>query len=58
MLVGIDIVLHSNICITDYQSNVARFIKLAHTNPKNVYDVTQPDFNLDNNKVIMPSYGF
>ena len=27
-LIGVDIVLQSNICVTDYSSNVARFIKL------------------------------
>lgn len=27
-LVGVDIVLNSKICVTDYSSNVARFIKL------------------------------
>ena len=27
-LIGLDIVLNSNLCATDYSSNVARFIKL------------------------------
>jgi hypothetical protein len=58
MLIGIDISLHSNICITDYQSNVARFVKLAHTNPDNVYNIINQYTNLDYNKIIMPAIGF
>jgi len=56
MLIGIDIVLNSNICISDYQSNVSRFIKLAHHNPNNVYNIMDPDVKLDVNKIIMPAY--
>lgn len=58
MIVGIDLCLHSNICITDYQSNVARFIKLAHTNSDNVYDILSPEKDIDYNHVICPAYGF
>ena len=56
LLIGIDLVINSNICITDYQSNVSRFIKLAHINPNNVYDITNID--IDYNKKICPAYGF
>lgn len=38
-LLGVDIVLQSNICITDYSSNVARFIKLWKGEP--VYTALQ-----------------
>jgi hypothetical protein len=39
MLVGVDIVLHSKHCTLDYQSNVGRFICVAHYDNKNVIDV-------------------
>lgn len=58
MIVGIDLCLHSNICITDYQSNVARFIKLAHENPDNVYNILSPDKDIDYNHVVCPAYNF
>ena len=32
MIIGINIISNSNICICDYQSNVSRFIKLFHKN--------------------------
>jgi len=50
MLTGIDIVLNSNICITDYQSNVSRFIKLAHKKYENVFDITEIDVDLNKKK--------
>jgi len=56
MLVGIDIVLNSNISICDFSSNVSRFIKLAHNNSNNVYDVINPDKDIDWNKTICPSF--
>jgi hypothetical protein len=56
MIVGIDLVCNSNICITDYQSNVSRFIKLYHTNPENVYDIDNTQ--IDYNKKICPAYSF
>jgi hypothetical protein len=58
MIVGIDLCLHSNICVTDYQSNVARFIKLAHSKPINVYNILHPDKDIDYNHLICPAYGF
>jgi hypothetical protein len=58
LLSGVDIVCKSNICITDYQSNVSRFIKLYHTNSSNVYDVSNPDLDIDYNKIICPTFGF
>jgi hypothetical protein len=56
MIIGIDIINHSNICICDMQSNVARFIKLSHKNPDNVYDIINPDYQIDYNKNIEPWY--
>jgi hypothetical protein len=55
MLIGIDIVLHSNICVCDYFSNVSRFIKLAHNNYNNVYDVYRPDAEIALNTVRCPA---
>lgn len=58
MIVGVDIVINSNICITDFQSNVSRFIKLAHNNPKNVYNVLNINEDIDYTKIQNPSYSF
>jgi len=54
MIIGLDIVFNSDICILDYQSNVSRFIKLAHKFPENVFDIE--GFDLDLNKNICPAY--
>lgn len=56
LIVGIDIVLHSKVCVIDYQSNVSRFIKLAHKDYDNVYEVTGKQLDLSIKKC--PSYGF
>jgi hypothetical protein len=56
MLVGIDIVLHSKICVLDYESNVSRFIKLAHAIPDNVFDINKKVIDL--NTTLFPAYGF
>jgi hypothetical protein len=47
LLAEIDITCNSKICITDYQSNVARYIKLAHNNFENVFDIEGHTMNLD-----------
>jgi hypothetical protein len=39
MIVGIELCIQSNYCILDYQSNVSRFIKLAHPKIDNVISV-------------------
>jgi hypothetical protein len=54
MIVGIDIVLKSKYCITDYQSNVSRFIKLAHNDYNNVFSVIDEDFYLNN--IVCPAF--
>ena len=56
MIIGIDIVLHSNICITDFQSNATRFIKLAHLHNSNIFSVLNPTREVDLNYCICPSY--
>ncbi len=58
MISGIDIVLHSKYCITDYQSNVARFIKLAHQNSNNVINVMDPDNDINYNNYSCPAFSF
>ena len=58
MIIGINIISNSNICICDYQSNVSRFIKLFHKNSDNVFDVMNENTDIDYNKKICPSYGF
>lgn len=39
LLIGVDIVLHSNYCMLDRYSNVSRFISIAHDNYKKVFDI-------------------
>jgi hypothetical protein len=58
MIIGIDIVRSSNICVLDYQSNVGRFIKLSHVNPNSVYDVEKKTNYLDYDKIICPAFSF
>jgi len=58
MIIGIDIVLNSNICITDFQSNISRFIKLAHKNPENIYDIQNLNNEINYNTVICPAISF
>jgi hypothetical protein len=56
MLIGIDIVLNSKVCIIDFESNVSRFIKLAHSQPENVFDINNKYIDL--NRELFPAYGF
>ena len=57
MIIGVDIAIHSNICVCDYSSNVARFIKLAHNNNEKVYDILNPDLDIDMNRTECPAFG-
>lgn len=56
MLIGIELVCQSKICVTDYQSNVSRFIKLRHQSFYHVFDVQKK--NIDENHICMPGYHF
>jgi hypothetical protein len=56
MLIGIDIVLEANIVICEYSSNVSRFIKLANKNSENVFDVTNPDKDINWNYTTCPAF--
>ncbi len=52
LLTGVDILLHSNICIVDFETNVGRFIKLAHKNPRDVIDINNPDKDINYDKIV------
>lgn len=57
MLIGIDFLLKSKVCVTDYLSNVTRFIKFAHPNIDAVYDIIRRSNELDMRLVACPGYG-
>ena len=58
LITSVDICINSKNCVCDYDSNVSRFIKLAHNNVMNVFDVNETDkiFDLESYKMI--SYKF
>jgi hypothetical protein len=56
MLVGVDICLHSKYCILDNQSNVARFISIAHNDQTKLFDVRYPDENIVMGWTMCPAY--
>jgi hypothetical protein len=58
LLTSIDILLHASTVICDFDSNISRFIKLAHDNIDNVYDVRDRYQNLDLSIKKCPSHSF
>lgn len=56
LITGVDIVIHSNVCILDKQSNVARFMNIAHNDYQKVFDVRYPNENIDMNWTMCPAY--
>lgn len=56
LIIGNDIVLNSNYCIMDKQSNVARFISIAHNDQSKVFDVRYPNENINMNWTMCPAY--
>jgi tetratricopeptide (TPR) repeat protein len=61
MLIGIDLCLQSEYCVLDYQSNVSRFIKIAHKEPENVFDIQDTYFDWSKKKCLAYTesvYGF
>jgi len=56
MLVGVDICLYSKYCILDNQSNVARFISIAHNDHTKLFDVRYPDENIVMGWTMCPAY--
>jgi hypothetical protein len=57
MLIGIDFLLKSKVCVTDYLSNVTRFIKFAHPKIDAVYDILRRTNKFDMHMVGCPAYG-
>lgn len=58
LITSIDICINSKYCICDYKSNVSRFIKLAHKNIQNVYDINLQDKELFLNIATPPVFNF
>jgi hypothetical protein len=58
MIIGIELLVNSTICICDYQSNVSRFVKLLHKTPNNVYDIMNSEKDIDYQKKICPAHSF
>ena len=54
LITSVDICINSKYCVCDYKSNVSRFIKVAHKNVMNVFDVLDGDtlFDLESYKSI------
>jgi len=57
MLIGLDFLLKSKVCVTDYLSNVTRFIKFAHPNIDAVHDIIRRSNELDMHMAACPGYG-
>jgi hypothetical protein len=58
MLIGIELVIRSKCCITDYESNIGRFISLAKT-PDSVFSVLESEKDRPAyDKLICPGYCF
>jgi hypothetical protein len=43
LITSVDICINSKYCVCDYKSNVSRFIKVAHKNFNNVFDINNMD---------------
>ena len=56
LLIGIDIVLNSNYCILDKQSNVSKFICIVHNQYKNVFDLRHPTDNVEMYWTMCPAF--
>lgn len=56
MLIGIDIALWSDHCVLDWQSNVARFISVAHIESTKLYDIRFPTEHLNMGWTMCPAY--
>lgn len=58
LLTSVDICIHSKICICDYKSNVSRFIKIAHNNFNDVYDINNTDIKINLDSKLCPAFDF
>lgn len=58
LLTSVDISINSKICVCDYKSNVSRFIKIAHNNFINVFDVIGTDSLITLDSYKCPGFDF
>jgi hypothetical protein len=58
LLTGVDICTKSKICVCDYNSNVSRFIKIAHNHFDSVYDINKTDSQISLNTLKCPGFDF
>jgi len=58
LLTSVDISINSKICVCDYKSNVSRFIKIAHNNFNNVFDVIGADSLITLDSYKCPGFDF
>ena len=56
LIISVDISIHSKYCILDNQSNVSRFISIAHDNNSNLFDVRYPNENIVMDWTMCPAY--
>ena len=58
LLTSVDICINSKYCVCDYKSNVSRFIKIAHNNFNNVFDVNNMDSKISLDSKLCPAFDF
>lgn len=58
LLTSVEICIKSKICVCDYKSNVSRFIKIAHRNFNNVYDIADTDATITLDTKKCPGFDF
>jgi hypothetical protein len=58
MIAGVDLACKSNICVLDYESNIGRFIKLFHNNSSNVYNLLDPNNDINYKNIVCPAFSF
>jgi hypothetical protein len=58
LLTSVEICIKSKICVCDYKSNVSRFIKIAHQNFNNVYDIADTDSTITIDTKKCPGFDF
>jgi hypothetical protein len=56
MIIGIDIVLNSELVVADFSSGVANFIKLKHKTSENVWTIQNKSNYINYDNIICPSY--
>jgi len=56
LIVAVDIMIHSEYCVLDNQSNVSRFISVTHDDHMKLFDVRYPTENIDMGWTMCPAY--